>query len=149
MVFWMNRVDSKDLAKWSHVDRRCGVRHRDARLVGVNMTRAPMQLARTFVGIVEERTGWDVELRGARLAGDDQASRLTHVVIRSDDADLKGSLPIVDIPFNPIQLLTRRGADPNICSVHLIRPRIGMGAIDTEPRLTVMLVRSPRPRQPA
>ena len=38
-------------------------------IAGINSTRAPLQLARTFVRIVEERTGWDVELRGARFAG--------------------------------------------------------------------------------
>lgn len=100
-------------------------------LVGLNMTRAPLQLARAFVEVVEEETGWDVELRGARFAGM-TTLRLTDVAVRSDKEALQGELPIVDIAFNPINLFSRQGAETTIGSVRLIRPRFTIGGLEAD-----------------
>ena len=59
--------------------------------------------------------------------------RLTDVAVRSDNDGLEGNLPVVDISFNPVHLLIRRGADPSVGSVHLIRPRFAINAEAAEP----------------
>lgn len=92
-------------------------------LVGINQTAIPRHLAETFTRIVAEQTGWQIELDGARLNGFTKL-RLNDVVVRGHDPKHMGTLPVVDLSFNPLHWITRRGQEPVIGSIHLVRPRI-------------------------
>lgn len=99
-------------------------------LLGLNTTRAPMRLARTFVESVEAGTGWDVELRGAHFVGMTKL-RLTDVAVRSEEEGLHGELPVVDLTVNPLRLLFGRDGAPAVGSVRLVRPRFTVGALES------------------
>lgn len=99
---------------------------------GINTTGIPMRVARTFIETVETETGWDVELGGAHLVGMTKL-RLTDVVVRGEEGRLHGELPVVDLSFHPAGLWIRRGSEPAVGSVRLVRPRFTVDALGPGP----------------
>lgn len=105
-------------------------------VAGVNQTQAPKRLADAVAQAVAQRTGWEIEVGGARLTGVGKL-RLTEVVLREPGSQHASSLPVVDLSINPLQLIARRGDKPAISSVHLIRPRLVTGELLGERGLKV------------
>ena len=61
-------------------------------VAGVNQTQAPKRLADAVAQAVAQRTGWEIEVGGARLTGVGKL-RLTEVVLREPGSQHASSLP--------------------------------------------------------
>jgi|GEM_PF-3545028 len=101
-------------------------------LAGLNMTGTPLGVARSLARAIEEKTGWQVDVRGAQFTGLGEL-RLTEVVIAGEESGLYGRLPVVDIEFDPWRLIASRGEGQTVERVRLVRPRIAVRSGEDRP----------------
>lgn len=91
-------------------------------LAGLNVTGAPLRVARQIARTVEEETGWQVDVRGAHFTALGQL-RLTEVGVLNPEHGIYGRLPVVDVSLDPWGLVLRRTKTSAVEGVRLLRPR--------------------------
>lgn len=89
---------------------------------GLNLTGAPLGLARGVARAIEEQSGWRIDVRGAHFSGLSHL-RLTEVTARPPGAGAEIRLPAVDVAVDPWKVLTGR-TEGAVHAVRLVRPRL-------------------------
>ena len=98
-------------------------------LAALNATALPMRIASRFVEMIEARTGLEIDVSGARLAGPGHL-RLEGVTFASAEGALShGEVAEVHLRFDPVRVLRALWSAPSegsLGTVDLVRPRLSL-----------------------